>query len=144
VYEENIYDPNSASGCKKHKLANGDVLITEPGNMAGPTVKGMKAFCTAMGNSDCNGIAVKAAFYVPTWTAPETVAWARAAGADIDPTKNGGRLPLVIKIVGSFVLTGVEENGNGKGTIHGYFTALDDGGPIGRTITTLYTTVLVK
>lgn len=147
-YYRNIYNPDDPGGCANHKLTVGDVLETQPGVSPQQTVNRALDFCEAQtGVRDCAGVAIKAAFW--SLLSDETIDWVGDAGWTItQEDKDAGRFPVETKITGSFIITSLSvdqsDKGQPKSKLDGYFTMLDDGGNIGRSITLLQRPILVR
>ena len=109
-------------------------MTTEPGNMSNPTIRGAQDLCDPLQGGVCFrspgvvGVPIKAAL----WLGEDDVR---------------GRSDVVVKVIGSFMLTGVsEENGPGgkKAVVTGYFIRAIDGGSLGETPGTLAKPILVR
>jgi len=110
----------------------GDILQTEPGQMAGPTRQGVQAgICTQGGGSGaCLG---------PDGTSPviKSAFWTQTTN------KGEGKFTAAVAVIGSFKLLNWSGSGNDVG-ITGVFQPMLDHGPIGTGNTTLQKVVLVK
>lgn len=149
------------SGSTCHSLAVGDSLITEPGNMAGPTI------CGAVGNAHCNpapgpGICASLPGETDnTATTHSTYGDCRDAngnvGVDIKAafyrcvTGCNGRSTVEVSLLGSFTMTKVypansknQSPSFDKAQIVGIFKPIDDPGTVGPGSTTLVRPILVK
>ena len=120
--------------CAARTLGPGDTLWTQTGNIAGPTIDGSAVLCSPLSGGVCFnssgtvGVPIKVALWF---------------GAD----DINGKSPVVVKVIGSFMLTGVsEENAAGgkKAVVSGYFTSIVDGGSVGATPGTLRKPILVR
>lgn len=137
-------DHVSGAGCPS--LTIGDSLMTEPGNMTGPTIQGAlgqnpaqgPGFCATIesGNpnasnfGDCldaagNHPVVKAPFYVCT-------------------TGCSGRSVVGVRLLGSFTIMKIIPSGSDKSAITGVFNPMTSSGPVGHGGTTLIRPILVK
>ncbi len=125
----NWYRDNIAN-CFAEPVGVGDSLLTEPGNMPGPTVQGARALCTQVVNTYCYdadgslGVPMIAAFW----------------NSDVDPI---GRTTVEISRLGSFRLEQVYNQGQ-HGVIVGRFVGKITTGGIGPGATTLSTMILVR
>ncbi|MGH7624439.1 MAG: pilus assembly protein TadG-related protein [Gemmatimonadaceae bacterium] len=127
VYQENIEGVDGAGNPVCWTVGVGDELQTEPGNMVGPTNKGITdALCTQTDPSlscigaDGNNPIIKSAFFVPGGKAK-------------------GRTTVTVDAIGSFKLTKWDGN-----QLTGVFVPAQDKGPVGPGNTTLQRVVLVK
>ncbi len=150
------------SGSTCHTLAVGDSLITEPGNMAGPTI------CGAVGNASCNpapGPGICSSLPGETDNTPTTSSTygdckdaSGGVGVDIKAafyrcvTGCNGRSTVEVSLLGSFTLTKVYPDKSkknqtpafDKAQIVGIFKPVDDPGTVGPGSTTLVRPILVK
>jgi hypothetical protein len=140
--------------CSNAKLEIGDVLLTQPGEAAQPTINAIEDFCEAQtGSKSCAGVPIKASFF--TELTDETKEW-----TDLDHVPSG-RFPVEIAVMASFEITEVKKEqepkvctGTGKdqvcttpdpkATIVGKFIKQDDGGHVGPSPSLLKKTILVK
>ena len=120
--------------CSQARFGPGSVMTTEPGNMSNPTIRGAEDLCNPLQGGVCFrspgvvGVPIKAAL----WLGEDDVK---------------GRSDVTVKIIGSFMLTGVtEENDKGqkKAVVTGYFIRSVDGGSLGETPGTLAKPILVR
>ncbi len=150
------------SGGTCYTLAVGDSLITEPGNMVGPTI------CGAVGNSGCNpapGPGICSSLPGETDNTPVTNSTygdckdaSGGVGVDIKAafyrcmTSCNGNSTVEVSLLGSFTLTKVYPGSSKKNQtpafdaaeIVGIFKPIDDPGTVGPGSTTLVRPILVK
>ena len=140
--------------CSNTKLEIGDVLLTQPGEAAQPTINAIENFCEAQtGSKSCAGVPIKASFF--TELSDETKEW-----TELDKVPSG-RFPVEIAVMASFEITEVKKDqepqtctGTGKdkvctqpdpkATITGRFIKQDDAGHVGPAPSLLKKTILVK
>lgn len=144
---------NLVSGSTCNGLSVGDSLLTQPGNMVGPTLQGAQVqgtppagICHTIVNTPGNlathgncldangnvGVDVKAAFYLCS-------------------TGCSGQSKVGVTLLGSFTLTKVYPTNAGgqnpaydRAQIEGIFTPIQDMGPVGGGSTTLQRPILVR
>lgn len=133
AYESNI------SGCQNTPLQRGDSLWTEPGDKVGPTLQGARELCKPLLDGACYnaegtiGVKMKSTF----WSVGQSV------------SVNGRSEAVAVRLVGSFILTRIEENkdpntGAEMAQVTGYFVSLDDPGQVTNTPTLLERQILVQ
>jgi hypothetical protein len=135
--------------CSTQPLGIGDILYTQTGVSAGPTLKAINDFCdsvTGIKDGGCNGVRVKASFF--TLPTPESLSRIPSGTLNGQPAKDGGNMPIEIRSLGSFVMTGVQEDNTVKGTpraqISGRFVKEEDAGSVGPNPSLLQRVLLVK
>lgn len=144
---------NLVAGSTCHGLSVGDSLLTQPGNMVGPTLQGAQVqgtppagICHTIVNSPSNlathgncldangnvGVEVKSAFYLC------------ATGCN-------GQTAVGVALLGSFTLTKVYPTSQGgqnpqydRAQIEGIYSPSQDVGPVGGGSTTIRRPILVK
>lgn len=104
AYRSNI---NGCTGSNQATISPGDYLLTENGNMVGPTGQGILALCGGVlgSNGECNppaGVAVRA----PIW--------------DYTTTQFTGTTAVHVKYIGAFVITRYSASTG----VYGYFSSM--------------------
>ncbi|MGI8497273.1 MAG: pilus assembly protein TadG-related protein [Gemmatimonadaceae bacterium] len=98
------YQANIESNCTNAPIGVGDQLLSEQGNMAGPTEKGMETLCGVSVNGN------------QSWTCPTPVPVDIAIYAST--ANSNGKPVYIVKYLGSFMLTGYSKSGG----VLGYFS----------------------
>jgi hypothetical protein len=117
--------------CNPAMIAPGDTLLAQPGRSVGPTLQGAASLCVNLVDGACldragaQGVPIK----VPLWV--------RSVGAS-------GRRGVIVKTIGSFMLTRIEQRPANESQITGYFLPIIDGGRVGACCSTLVRPVLVQ
>jgi Flp pilus assembly protein TadG len=98
------YQANIEANCTADTVAVGDQLLSEQGNMVGPTEKGVETVCGVSVNGNQS-------FTCPTPVPIDVAIFAST-------TNSGGKPVYIVKYLGSFMLTGYEKGGG----VLGYFS----------------------
>jgi Flp pilus assembly protein TadG len=135
--------------CSSQPLGIGDILYTQTGVAAGPTLKAINEYCdsvTGIKDGGCDGVRVKASFF--TLPTPESLSRIPSGTLNGQPAKDGGNMPIEIRSLGSFIMTSVSEDNTVKGTpmaqITGRFVKEEDTGTVGPNPSLLQRVILVK
>lgn len=128
-YRDNI------AACSPHPISVGDSLLTEPGNMPGPTIQGAREVCGEIVAEICNPYGT----YSPDGQ-PGIPVIAGLWKSTVDPI---GRRAVEVAALASFRLTKVY-NQSSHAVIVGVFEGMSTAGSVGEEKTTLSTIILVR